>query len=316
MNTMHCRVLTVLCTLLTFALAPRAHAWHDEGHVYAALAGTRGLPAEVPAFFRDGERTIAHASLDPDLMRDDELPQLRAAEYPEHYFDWEWLDVEEALPEHRYVLIALCAERDVPIGRLGFLPYALAEATQRLTVAFAEHRRDPDNEHVRMKCLVYAGRLAHYAADLHQPLHTTVHFNGRADEDFQSPGSGIHAKVDALPTKVPYAELFDQPPSRPEAHDEVFELVERELRASHALVDRVYELEEQLPVRDDLGALPEPVRAFTAERMRAAARLIAALQLSAWRKSAEIELPHWLERATFDEGFDESRVPPQPHGEE
>lgn len=310
-----CWMVAMSVVLLTGLLAPvpAAQAWHDEGHLYAALAGTRALPEEVPAFFRDGARTVAHMSLDPDVLRHDDLPQLKAMESPEHYFDWEWI-ADAELPEHRQDLIVLCAEREIPIGRVGFLPYAVTEAAQRLTVAFAEYRRQPDSEHVRAKCLMYAGRLAHYAADLHQPLHTTVHFNGRADEDFRSPHSGIHAKVDALPTKVPYAQIYDQPLAAPAPTADVFGRVVDELRASHARVDRVYALEAQLPAWDDLGELDEPIRQFTIDRMHAAAELIAALQLSAWHNSAKLDLPHWLDREVHDAGFDESRVPPQPHG--
>ncbi len=77
-------MFVLVCAFLSASLVgvERAQAWHDEGHVYATLAGTRSLPDEVPAFFREGERTIAHTALDPDILRDDKLPQLKAAEAP------------------------------------------------------------------------------------------------------------------------------------------------------------------------------------------------------------------------------------------
>ncbi len=88
-----------------------------------------------------------------------------------------------------------------------------------------------------MKCLVYAGRLAHYAADLEQPLHTTVDYDGRTqaakdakNKTFKSPHTGIHTKVDALPTKMPYDQLFKDPLPAPQARDDVFALVQEELR--------------------------------------------------------------------------------------
>ena len=290
----------------------RAGAWHDEGHVYTTTAAMRALPDDVPAFFREGVRTVAHCALDPDLMRHDKLAQLKAAEYPHHYFDQEHLG-DAPLPKTRAELIARCHELDVAVGRVGFLPYALVEATQRLTLAFAEHRANPDNAHVRMKCLVYAGRLAHYAADLHQPLHTTVHWDGRAEPpDYESPRTGIHVRIDALPTKLTYAELFAEPLSTPTAHDDVFALVKRELAASFALVDRAYALEADMPAHDEMSLDAAPVRRFTIERMRAAAGLIAALQLSAWRQSEDLSLPAWHERGIYDDGFDETKIPPQP----
>ena len=71
------------------------------------------------------------------------------------------------------------------------LPYSIAEWTQRLTIAFAEHRNDPENPHVRAKCLVFAGILSHYAADLHMPLHTSIHWDGRDDAGAMS-SSGVY----------------------------------------------------------------------------------------------------------------------------
>ena len=307
-------MLSVTLAALSFSAPQHARAWHDEGHVYSATAAVRALPDDVPAFFREAERTVAHCALDPDIERHDALPQLKAATSPEHYLDWGYLG-DRKLPATRAEFIALCAELDLPPERVGYLPYALTEATQRLALAFAEHRADPSNEHVRMKCLVYAGRLAHYAADLHMPLHTTVHWDGRAGADFESPRTGIHVNVDALPTKIPFDELFATLPE-PKAHDDVFALVRRELKRSNALVDRVYELKGEIPAWDDVQLESEAVRAFTRGRMQAAAKLIASLHLTAWRLSADLSLPDWHDRTIYDAGFDESRIPPQPHVDE
>ena len=72
--------------------------------------------------------------------------------------------------------------------------YAVAEWTEKLALAFAQHRRWPENTLVQAECLLTAASLAHYAQDLCQPLHTSVHFDGRALEGGKSPRSGIHEK--------------------------------------------------------------------------------------------------------------------------
>lgn len=305
------------------ASAP-ALAWHDEGHVYAARAAVEALPDDVPAFFREGRDTIAHGSLDPDVVRSKALPQLRDADAPEHYLDLELLR-GRPLPPTRSEFIALCHELGVPPDKAGTLPYAIAERAQWLTMAFAEHRRHPDNPHIRMKCLVLAGILSHYTADLHMPLHTTVHFNGRvegwdpaavdrgeAPAVPKTPFTKVHEKVDALPTKVPFAELFAEPLAEPRVAEAIFPFTVEELKRSHALVDRVYELEPRVPAMAEMAIDDPEVRAFTKERIRASAEFTRDVILSAWRSSATLEPPDWLDRRVFDESFDPTKVPPQP----
>jgi hypothetical protein len=290
---------------------PVVQAWHDEGHYYTAVAAARALPGDVPAFFREGAAAIGHNSLDPDVFKDRNLPQLNHCEFPEHFIDIELLKGHE-LPPLRYDYVRLCQRLEVDPAKAGTLPYAITEWTQKLTMAFAEHRAHPDNAHIRAKCLVYAGTLAHYAADLHMPLHTSIHWDGRAEEGVPYVRTGIHNKVDALPTKVPYNELFAEPLPTPLASSDVFTFVLDELAKSHALVDRVYEMEQDYPEWDDLNLDNEAVHAFTIERTRAAAAFTADLYLSAWRNSADITPPAWLDRRIFDDSFDPATVPPQP----
>lgn len=305
--------------VLLIAAAP-ASAWHDEGHYYTALAAVRSLPDEsaggggVPAFFRDGAETIAHLSIDPDLFKHRDTPALRVTEEPEHYFDIELLG-DHDVPRTRGELIALANELDIEPDRIGFLPYAIEEWTQRLTLAFAEHRKYPDNPHIRMKCLVYAGLLAHYTADLKMPLHVTVEWNGRLNEQGESSGTGIHHKIDALPTKVTYNVLFADPLPAPTANTDIFAFTLIELDESRSHIDRAYELEPHYPETADLKLDHPEVIAFTIDRTRAAAAFTASIMLSAWENSAHVEPPFWLDRTIFDETFDPSQIPPQPERE-
>lgn len=307
-------------SVMTLVDPQPAGAWHDEGHVYAAWAAVRALPEEVPAFFREGAATIGHVSLDPDAFRTRDLPQLAAANSPMHFLDWELLR-GRPLPEDRWKYTALCAELGVDPGKVGLLPYAILEHTQRLAMAFAEHRRDPANPHVKTKALVIAGELAHYAADLHNPLHTTVDFDGRVPRPFpergqpESPRTGIHARVDALPSKLPYATFFTEPLETPRAHEDLFAFVVEQMGASHALVDRVYELEASLPPTEVMAIDDPTVREFATERLRAAASFTASLYLTAWAMSADLEPPAWLHRELFEETFDPNAIPAPPRKE-
>jgi hypothetical protein len=275
--------------------ASPAAAWHSEGHRRVAADAARGLSRDVPSFFRAGALAIGHSAVDPDSWKLREAPELRDRESPEHYLDTELLGGRE-LPPLRSQYLALLAEIDVPGSQVGYLPYTIVEATQRLTIAFAEHRRWPRNRHVRAKTLVYAGWLAHYAADLCQPLHTTIHHDGRALPDLTSPRSGIHDRVDGLFESVPidrHAAVRGMEPVRFEA---LGPAVGDQLGASHALVSRVYELDDS-PAVD--GTIPPEVAAFARDRYQTAVWLVASLYWTAWSDSADLDLPAWLDRREY-----------------
>ncbi len=315
----------IVAAILPLVCTAAVVAWHDEGHHYIALAAVKSLPQDMPAFFREGEGLIAHCSIDPDLHAEGTIAISRDAEAPHHYIDLEMLD-DRPLPATRHRYIKLCQELQLDPAKVGYLPYVIEEWTQRLAVALAEHRKWPDNPHIRAKTLVYAGYLAHYSGDLSMPLHTSVHYNGRStrrdDGTWTDPRTGIHARVDALPTKLPFHAIFspDHPLPQPTLdgdNPKLAELIRKELAASHALVDRVYDLEARIPPVEVLQIDDDDVRALTIERTRAGAAFTAKLYAYAWWLSGVLHNkgvapPFWVDRPTFDVDLDLDSVPPQP----
>jgi hypothetical protein len=281
--------------VLAMVVATLASAWVGPGHEAASRLALNALRGRAPDFLVEGAQTVAHCSVDPDLFSLRSLPQLRDAQHGDHFLDLELLQGAD-LPTTRSGFEALCAAKGIKPQDVGTLPYALAEWTQRLTLALAEHRRWPDNPHVRAKALVYAGILAHFAQDLCQPLHTTVHFDGRAAEGGKSPRSGIHLKVDALLHKVATSEGATTGADVAPLKD-LLPGIMAEFRRSHALVDRVYEIEAGLPGATEALAADSPAAAFARERLAASARFTAVLILTAWEDSHSLKLPDWHERA-------------------
>jgi len=268
-------------------------AWHGPGHIRATTMAGQAVKAEMPAFFTDRIETVAHTSVDPDLFRLRDNPELRDGEVPEHFIDLELL-AGAKLPRKRSEFIALCARRKLDPSKVGYLPYAVVEWTGRLTIALAEHRRWPDNADIRAKCLVYAGLLSHYAQDACMPLHTTIHYDGKAGPDGSSPRSGIHAKVDAVIQKAPAP-----PPNRkakPAAFDDLFAAVVARVRDSNRLVEKVYQIGDGFPALQAPPPPGSPAAAFATERLATAADFTASLYLTAWRNSAKIHLPEWHKR--------------------
>lgn len=278
------------------ALTTPGLAWHAKGHHRVTRLAVESLSDEVPWFFRGGVATIAHCSIDPDVFTRPIAPEaLHRAEAPQHYFDIERLGGME-VPPYRYELLMWCGKKDIYPSNVGLLPYAIVEWTQRLSVAYAEHITWPDNPHIRSKVLVYAGILGHYAGDLCMPLHTTIHYDGRAKPDGSSPKSGIHLKTDDLIGKLSGADKITIDRQSIQPFDDLFGSVLAELTASHALVDRVYELEAEMPAYGEPLKPDGAVARFAAERLKAAARFTARLYLTAWRDAAKIKLPEWHRR--------------------
>lgn len=283
--------------LMAAAVIPAAVAWgwHAKGHETVSRAAVEALPEEMPAFFRQGGALIAHTALDNDAFTRPIAPrELHASEAPEHYFDVELLE-GQPIPPTRQDLLKLCMDKKLDPSKVGMLPYALLEWTQRLTVAFAEHRAWPDDPHIRTKCLVYAGLLSHYAADSAQPLHTTIHYDGRVGADGKSPRSGIHARVDQVLQKAEATR--NAPAARVQAFENLAQAIREQIAASNGCVEAVYRLEGQLPAMDaPLPADAREVQRFAQGRFCAARDFAASLMLTAWRDSARISLPAWHTR--------------------
>src|SRR5437764_12308392 len=105
-----------------------AWAWWPAGHAILSKAAVKALPAEVPAFFREGGAMIGHCAWDPDVEKNRATPQLDDAESPEHYLDSELLK-GHPLPATRYPFIALCAEMKLDPKAVGLVHYSTAEGT-------------------------------------------------------------------------------------------------------------------------------------------------------------------------------------------
>jgi hypothetical protein len=276
--------------LLLLALASSAWSWWGVGHGILTQAAVQALPEDMPAFFQQGEETVANVVHDADLFKNRATPHLGNFEHSEHYFDTELLKGIKP-PEMRYAFLDTCAALGLNPAKVGLLPYAVAEWTERLAMAFAEHRRWPDNLPIQYKCLVYAGMLSHYSEDLCQPLHVTIHFDGRKGADGTVMGKGIHEKVDGFVEKMELTsgDLAENQKISPFA--ELMPAIMAEVEESRALIDRVYELEAEM------GNVKNPqVREFAEERMRATVQFTASLYLTAWEMSEKIKLPGWHKR--------------------
>jgi hypothetical protein len=267
------------------AFAGLAPGWWVKGHESITEAAAAGLPEAVPAFFRSGGRHLAHFAGDPDRWKNRECRALRSSIEADHYIDLEDLGGKPLPPESRFKGMELMRSLGKDPVRVGLLPYAIQEGVERLACAFYDHRENPADESIRMKCLVYAGNLAHFTTDAAMPLHTTIHFDGRVSADGgEKKQKGIHARLDAFPEKFKLTpeEITRGLTAKPVA--DVWGHVAAFLAESHGQVERSYEL-------DAAGGFETPTeesRAFVLARCRAGAQLTMDLWLAAWIKSGTL----------------------------
>ncbi len=257
------------------------------------------LGPEVP--LDRGRLEIAvEGSVFPDLTRPTSLPQLRDVENPQHFINVELLN-GRPLPPTRSGYVRLISNlADSPgfpwgnewtLGSIGVLPYALVEATQRLASVFRQLRVDPDDNRLQGLALHYAGVLSHYSGDLCQPLHTTVHHDGRSRPDGTSSQTGLHDRVDRLFETVRLDNRPFNSGLRLDAYEDLFAEVLAELALSNSLVDRVYDLEPVIELISAPGDAPRELERFVDDRLLASVRFTANLIQTAWVLSETVELP-------------------------
>ena len=217
-----------------------------------------------------------------------------AREYPEHFLDFELIG-KRNFPIDRFEFLQMVLRRGLDPEKVGFLPYSIAEWTQKLAVSFAELRRWPNNRIIQLKALFYAGILAHYSGDLVQPLHTTVHFDGIAKKGV-SPRSGIHLVVDMLPLTLQLKQENFFPDPKPKFFRFLMEAIETEFFVSHKKYRYIYDHESKFWDTKEKKKIAPEVKSFVEERVKRSVYFTASLFISAWEYSKNIELPDWHKR--------------------
>ncbi|CAA9337439.1 MAG: hypothetical protein AVDCRST_MAG11-2792 [uncultured Gemmatimonadaceae bacterium] len=291
-----------LAALLLVARPTPLGAWGEHGHRLAGAAAVEALPSGMPAFFRAAGRQLAYLNPEPDRWRnrtERELdPALDGATAPDHYVDLELIPAARRAAvlgaRTRFDYADSLRAAGASAATVGLLPFRIVELTQRLRAGFRLWRAAPDAETrgwIEQRIVNDAGVLGHYVADGANPAHTTVHHNGwvganprgfATDTRFHSrfESAFVQARVSEQDLR---AAMRGAPPARrlPDVRAAVLDYV----RASHARVVRLYELDKRAPFGAE-NDRPEH-EAFAVERLAAGTAMLRDLWWTAWVASAD-----------------------------
>ena len=153
------------------------YSWGEKGHQVISKNAVMLLPKEMASFNAWKDYMVEHAS-DADIRR-----KTDKTEAPRHYIDIDFYKefLNGNMIENQDELISKYGDSTVTAN--GILPWTTQETLNSLTVALKEKNRD--------KALIYAADLGHYVADGHQPMHTTVNYNGQLTDQ-----KGVHFRYE------------------------------------------------------------------------------------------------------------------------
>jgi hypothetical protein len=144
------------------------------------------LPKNMQPFFFKNMEYLVKNSVRPDQRRNED-----PTEATKHFIDLEIFGDSAAwkMPGNWNEAVRLYT-RDTLL-KYGYVPYHILSMKELLTQAFKNRKTD--------SILFYAADLAHYIADAHVPLHTTINYDGQLTNQ-----KGLHALWE---TVVPELEL-------------------------------------------------------------------------------------------------------------
>lgn len=276
--------------------------WGEQGHLISGRAAAMKLPVKMPLFFRLAVNQLSYLNPEPDRWRarseSDLDPALNAATAPDHFIDMEWAPEAALNAPDRFGFIAEISKTEHKPNEVGFVPFRILELFQRLRVEFRLWRAEKDlakKRWIEQRIINDAGILGHYVADGSNPHHTTIHHNGWVGDNpkgytavtrergihgrFESEYVRTHMQLkDILPLLTGPARVLEKPRQEIWAY----------LRASHAKVEELYELDKREPFGEMTASLEH--KRFTAERLAAGAQMLRDLWWTAWVTS-EFPLP-------------------------
>ena len=290
-------------TLITVLATQPAWGWGMDGHKMINRLAAQYLPADVPAFLRNGNAldTLEYLGPEPDRWRGKAEDELSSTQAADHFIDLEWAELVSPLPRKRYDFIRAIEkvpEPDKPSimltpEKVGLQPWQTEEVWQRLKTDFREYRKlvaaNQDTAPVQTAILFDAGWLGHYVADGSMPLHTSIQYNGWVgpNPNGYTTAHKIHSQFESIYVSANIKPADVAPlvaDTKPQVFADEWTSYLDYLHHTHTLVEKTYQLEKSGGFTD--AGTPEG-KAFVEERLAAGAIELRDMIYSAWIHSAD-----------------------------
>jgi len=303
--------------LISLLATQPAFAWGRDGHMLINRLAIQYLPADVPAFLRNGNAldTVEYLGPEPDRWRGREEAELSSTQAADHFIDMEWAQLAAKpcttepdctngflFPKKRYDFIRALAlaqpahpELKLTPEGVGLQPWQVEEVWQRLKIDFREYRKlvaaNQDTAPVQTAILFDAGWLGHYVGDGSMPLHTTIQYNGwqpgtpnpngyTTDHKIHSQFESIYVSANIKPADVAPLVAASKPTAIADEWTNYLEY----LGHTHTFIEQTYKIDK---ANGFIDAGTPDAKAFTAERLAAGAIQLRDMIYSAWLHSAD-----------------------------
>jgi hypothetical protein len=159
-------ISAVIALALCLGTPCTSFAWGPTGHRLVNRWAVDTLPPEMRTFFRNNRQFLEDHANDPDeaMSKDKHERELHYI-YLDKYGIFPYLKLPHSFDE------AVKQYGSGHIHRDGMLPWQVGKISLRLTEAF----KAQNWEDVKLQ----AALLGHYLADAHDPLHTTLNYDGQ-----------------------------------------------------------------------------------------------------------------------------------------
>ena len=270
------RKVALLVMVIAWGWPSVVCAWGERGHQLINAAAVENLPEPLRSYFRARKEFLIEHAIDPDRQAHED-----PSERPHHYTELDGYDLPPFRTFRRQFTQEGMAAPSNP--EHGDSIWQIEHYTQRLTDALRRRRWD-DADHAALF-------LAHYAADLTQPLHTTINFDGQL-----SGQTGIHARFETeLVNAVAISWVLEPKPAvaEPDLRTRIF----RELVASYTRKNVIFGA-DNIAVEGRSYQDPAYRAAFyrlaglmAKHRVEAGASLVSSLWYTAWIRAGKPALP-------------------------
>ncbi len=217
------RILTLLYFIL---LALSLQSWGFFAHRKINEYAIYSLPVEMAVFFKKNSYILSERAINADKR-----VHVDSNEAVRHYIDLDrHEDPIDSLMVPWYKIKQRQNQQD--ILRKGIVPWQVQLTYQKLTQAFIDKNSK--------RIIHYAADLGHYVADTHVPLHTSSNYNGQFSDQI-----GIHGLWESRLPEL-YFNSYNLWVGKPKYVDKVSDMAWQAVLTSHALVDSVLSLEQEL----------------------------------------------------------------------